>query len=234
MSTPTARSWRSKLARRSALVVAVAALLLLAVALDARRRARARPRADGARPIAQITWENYHKIKHGMTRAEVEAILHGPEGDHTDGVRDYYDLVYTCEGYCSGPVCQLFERSYLLRRGDWGAVEEMPEKEAIPDDNELDLRDGRPRFPWHRRPPPEKEPRPEDIAPLPPEQVHPSSPGGQIAVWWGLDYAIAAEFDALGKVCATGIGRYSAATEKPEPPESEADLLDRLAELLGL
>jgi hypothetical protein len=213
MSTPTARSRSLIWLRRGLLGAGVAVLLVLAVTLDSRRRGRPRKRPANATPAAQITHENYQKIKPGMTRAEVEAILHGPAGDHTEGLRDDYDVTYSAWS-CDGPLDDLFDRTECER----GRFHSRPSRLILP--GQVGAKE-----------PPED---PEEHRPVPPEKVHPSSPGGQIAIWWGRQCAIAVEFDADGKVHATSLGWYAGATEKPEPPETEADFLDRLAEMLGL
>jgi hypothetical protein len=193
-------------------VAGVAALLIAAAALDARRRGRPRKRPANATPAPQITYENYQKIKHGMTRAEVEAILQGPAGDYTEGLRDDYDVTYSAWS-CEGPLDDLFDRTDCERR-------RLHHPRAYI----------RPELVGAKEPPED----PEEHRAVPPEKVRPSSPGGQIAIWWGRQCAIAVELDADGKVYATSLGWYAGATEKPEPPEPEADLLDRLAEMLGL
>jgi hypothetical protein len=48
-------------------------------------------------PDPPITFENYRRLKHGMTRAEVESILGGPSGDYGGGHRKY--VISGCEGW---------------------------------------------------------------------------------------------------------------------------------------
>jgi hypothetical protein len=64
--------------RRRKLLVALAGLAVVGAALAGKMLAL----ELRARPI-RITRENYHRIRYGMSRARVEAILGGPPGDYS-------------------------------------------------------------------------------------------------------------------------------------------------------
>jgi hypothetical protein len=62
-------------------------------------------------PQAEITEENFRKLKKGMTRAEVEAIIGGPPGDYGRVNGGYH--VHACES----STCAVF---YNVRHDDKG------------------------------------------------------------------------------------------------------------------
>ena len=80
-----------------------------------------RPAKD---PQPVIHWSAYDRIKVGMTREQVEALLGGPPGDYTDPARDietiydiwlnderYQDEVWWTDGWA---LCVRFDRDGLV------------------------------------------------------------------------------------------------------------------------
>jgi hypothetical protein len=61
----------------------------------------------------RITWQNCDRLKEGMSRAEVEAILGGPPGDYT-----------------TVPVVRHLGTPFVLEMGDDGTLHTLPPKEG--------------------------------------------------------------------------------------------------------